>query len=128
MPPRPTVKLQPMQPMLGAGPSGALPPAGSSTGICVLGAGTPEVAGTGRDHPLLACRGAAWQGESAAGRHPQPIQQRRAAPPEHAGSPAKAAPGARWEPGPGRAHRPPLSPRHKEGPGGAAAPGCGGAA
>lgn len=41
MTPHPTVKLQLMQPTLGAVPLGALPPVGFSMGIHALGASTP---------------------------------------------------------------------------------------
>lgn len=61
MTPHPTVKLQLMQPTLGAVPLGALPPVGFSMGIHALGAGMPPFAGPVREQLVM--------GRLAAGYH-----------------------------------------------------------
>jgi len=83
----PAPKLQLMQPVLGAAPSAALPPAGSAvgTGTLAAGAGLVVLAGGGW------CWG--WPSPRRGDGCGQPLHMKQAAP-GHAGSPAKPSPPA----------------------------------
>lgn len=115
--PHPTVKLNLMQPLLSSSSRSS-----ASRGL-QHGNASPEcqlpLAATARLEALgLCCRSGCRPPAP-----PSPDREERA-PQGMPGVQPRTAPRACREPGQGRAHQPPLSPRHKEGQGGAAEPGC----